>query len=65
MSKAWYFQLIAGLVIVVLSVETVEKPKIGHIGVCKLLILLHAKLVKSLFLGFFDSLAMYHRFWYH
>jgi hypothetical protein len=39
--------------------ETVEKPEIGEFDVCKSLILLHAKSLKSLYLGFFDSLSMY------
>jgi len=43
----------------VILAETVEKPKIHKYGACKLLISFHAKLLKSPFLDFFDSLASY------
>ena len=42
---------------VLINSETVEKPKVGEFGTCKLLILLHAKLPKSPLLDFFDSLS--------
>ena len=50
---------------VVLSAETVEKPYICEFDVCKFPILLHAKLLKSLFLGFFDSVAINLYIWHH
>jgi len=41
------------------SSETVKKPKIFDFDVYKLLILLVAKLLKSQFLDFFDTLSVY------
>ena len=46
---------------VVILAETVEKPKIHKYGACKLLISFHAKLLKSPFLDFFDSLPTYRK----
>ena len=40
---------------------TVEEPKNCKFGTCELMILLHAKLLKSPFLDFFDSLSINHR----
>ena len=45
----------------VISAETVEKPKLQDFKIYNYLILLHTKFEKMPKLGFFDSLAMYDR----